>query len=613
METSPVHRISHAESVFESLQNIQQHKLDIDLRVSSEYRQGIIHVRAGTIFAAHSGILHGNGALLSLAQLEDPQIECIDSSEPVQKTIYITLSQVERFLASQPAPPSNLSQKEQETVLQEAQILFFQFQYKKAVEKLVSILRNNRFFYPAWLWQSRILTKKDHIEKALDEAYRWGNQDQDVWKEARKIRPQLDSDETPAQRCIFCWSILTQKNYCSHCHAFLKVTAQPISANLKVPEVQLALTHYYRAYTQDKSIGRVLYAMALGYFNLKDQKRALSCMRIAVKLAPQSTLYKKSLSLLLALAKTHSVVEKTGTAISTVAKHEQKNNNATILIVEDSQTSRKVLSMLFKRLKYNIIEAATGKEAINAVQSNTPDLILLDVMLPDTNGHELLPRLRSHTHIASIPAIMLTGRHDTSDRMQGMRAGANEYVTKPFNPQKLTALIQQYLPQNSAAKTPPQSESLPAEPTVAEPVENKNNSYPLSSSNQAAPPLLKDGAGKSILVIDDSSTSRKVLGMILGRNGFKIDEATTGHDALSIAEKIKPDLVLLDVMLPDMTGFEILPRLKEFEHFKDIPVIMVTGKRTSTDRMQGMLAGSNEYITKPFNPQKLLSLISNYL
>ncbi|WP_136806107.1 response regulator [Desulfosediminicola flagellatus] len=623
MEKSPSPPIANAanvanvESLVNSLKRIQQQKLDVDLRVSNSFRQGIIHVRAGAVFSAHSGILQGNGALLSLVLLNEPLIERIRSSEPVQKTIYIPLSQIERFLSSQPAKVPILSQKEEETLLQEAQTLFFQFQYKKAVEKLVTIVRHNRFFYPAWLWKSRILTQKDHVEKALDEACRWGNHDQDVLREARKIRPQLDSGEAPAQRCIFCWSILSQQNYCSHCHAFLKVTAQPVSSNLKIPEIQLALTHYYKAYTQDKSISRVLYAMALGYFNLKDQKRALGCMRSAVKLSPQSALFKKSLSLLLALAKTQSTVKKPAAITSTVAKHEQQPDNSTILIIEDSQTSRKVLSMLFKRLSYNIIEAATGKEALNAVQSNKPDLILLDVMLPDTNGHELLPRLRNHNHISVIPVIMLTGRHDTSDRMLGIRAGANEYVTKPFNPQKLTALIQQYLPKKSTISNPMEQAQVASTP--AQSPETSQHTNPLHTSavqlsqTKSRPALPKKDSRKSIFVIEDSSTSRKVLAMILGRNGFKMYEATSGRDALTIAQKIKPDLVLLDVMLPDMTGYKFLPRLKIIEHFKDIPVIMLTGKRASDDRMQGLLAGSNEYITKPFNPQKLLSVIGNYL
>ena len=101
--------------------------------------------------------------------------------------------------------------------------------------------------------------------------------------------------------------------------------------------------------------------------------------------------------------------------------------------------------------------------------------------------------------------------------------------------------------------------------------------------------------------------------MVLGRNGFTIHEATTGEEALNLATSIRPDLVLLDVMLPDMTGYTILPQLKELPHFKDLPVIMLTGKSGSTDRMKGMLAGTNEYLTKPFNPQKLLSVIGGYL
>jgi DNA-binding response OmpR family regulator len=101
--------------------------------------------------------------------------------------------------------------------------------------------------------------------------------------------------------------------------------------------------------------------------------------------------------------------------------------------------------------------------------------------------------------------------------------------------------------------------------------------------------------------------------MILERNGFDIFEAESGTDAIHLAQSIKPDLVLLDVMLPDMTGYNVLPQLKQLAHFENLPVIMLTGKTGPSDRMQGMLAGSNEYLTKPFNPEKLLSVINGYL
>ena len=101
--------------------------------------------------------------------------------------------------------------------------------------------------------------------------------------------------------------------------------------------------------------------------------------------------------------------------------------------------------------------------------------------------------------------------------------------------------------------------------------------------------------------------------MLLNRNGYHLYEACSGQEALNLAPTIKPDLVLLDVMLPDMTGYAILPLLKELPNFADLPFIMLTGNNKATDRLKGMLAGSDEYLTKPFDPQKLLSVIKTYL
>jgi len=114
-------------------------------------------------------------------------------------------------------------------------------------------------------------------------------------------------------------------------------------------------------------------------------------------------------------------------------------------------------------------------------------------------------------------------------------------------------------------------------------------------------------------VIEDSQTSRKVISMVLSRAGFQILEASTGLEGIKLGGECTPSLVLLDVMLPDMNGYEILPQLKAMSHLMDVPVIMLTGRTGSTDRVMGMRAGASEYLTKPFNPQKLVEILNKYL
>ncbi|SHO50271.1 Response regulator receiver domain-containing protein [Desulfopila aestuarii DSM 18488] len=617
--------------LIEQLKSYQHNLESVDITVSKGRHQGIIHVRDGEVLSAHIGILHGNGAILSIVQIQGAEINSVPTQSAVQKTVFITIDQIDRFLKTQRTTSHPAEDLDEEKLLEEAKSLFFRFHYKEAVDRLVAILRHNRFFYPAWLWQSRILTRQDYISRAIDEAYRWGNHDQDVWREARKMRPQLTTSDTQVKRCIFCWSILQAGSSCSHCKASFSISAMQPSKDLKQDEIRFALTCFDQAQRSDPRNSRTAFALALGHFNLKEHHKALGYLESAVQLSPKIPLYSKSLSLLRSIIKAEELRQQP--VVSTPAVQTMpaelpvdSSTNPTILMVEDSMTSRKVLSMLLKRHNYTLLEAASGAEAIKAAASSRPCLVLLDVMLPDTNGHDLLAELRNFEHLREVPVIMLTGRHDVRDRLKGIQGGAQEYITKPFNPQKLTELVQSYVKSATEKQTVTQKKSTPPSPpisqkktkTAATAVNRWATSPVKAPAPEAAkapsePPKAPPPGSKSIFIIEDSRTSRKVLAMLLSRNGYHLYEASSGQEALTLAPSIQPDLVLLDVMLPDMTGYTILPQLKQLPHFANLPFIMLTGNKKATDRLKGMLAGSNEYLTKPFDPQKLLSVISNYL
>lgn len=596
-------------TILDQLQSSRRKGSNLDLRINSKHRKGVLQMRNGQLLSATTGNLHGNGAALALVRLQDAEIELHEESGHVQKTISLSLEQILHYTSSLQPQPQELASADEDQLLDQALLLFFQFKNKQSIELLLRILRQNRFYYPAWLWQSRLLTRQDYIIKALDEAYRWGNDDRDIWREARKMRPQLEDIPESVKRCAFCWSLLEEGTSCQHCKASLIVTGQPLASDIKQEEIQHALGYFHRALEQDPENARIAYTLSLGYFNLKQYEKALPLMREAVKFSPQSSTYRKNLSLLLTLVKANA----RKTEPETQQPVAPGNSKATVLMVEDSKTSRKVLSMLFERLDYSIVEAENGEKALEKARGNAIDLVLLDLMLPDINGHELLPKLREIKGLQDVPVIMLTGRQDSTDRLLGIQSGASEYVTKPFDPQKLTALVQQYIENNkgNAAAAPASltgASARPSEPAAKTAPVLK----PQPTTSPRKPNPVRNGQ-KSIFVIEDSKTSRKVISMILGRNGYHIHEATTGQEALDMAPHIQPDLILLDVMLPDTTGYTILPRLKELQHIQDLPVVMLTGKSAPADRMKGMLAGSNEYLTKPFDPQKLLSVIKGYL
>jgi twitching motility two-component system response regulator PilG len=118
---------------------------------------------------------------------------------------------------------------------------------------------------------------------------------------------------------------------------------------------------------------------------------------------------------------------------------------------------------------------------------------------------------------------------------------------------------------------------------------------------------------KVVLAVEDSNTTRKVITVILKNEGFDVIEAKDGIEALARFNEIVPDLVLLDIIMPGMDGYQVLSTLKNNKNFKNIPVIMLTAKDGLIDKMKGKMSGSDEYLTKPLTPEELMTKIRKYL
>ena len=121
------------------------------------------------------------------------------------------------------------------------------------------------------------------------------------------------------------------------------------------------------------------------------------------------------------------------------------------------------------------------------------------------------------------------------------------------------------------------------------------------------------GMGKKILVVEDSSTQRKIICKMLVHSGYRILEAKDGYEALSIAELEKPDLVLLDIIMPGIDGYEVMAKMKAISDMEQTPIIMLTSRDKLIDKMRGKISGTNEYLTKPFKSKELIEKIEKYV
>ncbi|MFQ6605055.1 MAG: response regulator transcription factor [Fidelibacterota bacterium] len=119
--------------------------------------------------------------------------------------------------------------------------------------------------------------------------------------------------------------------------------------------------------------------------------------------------------------------------------------------------------------------------------------------------------------------------------------------------------------------------------------------------------------GKKILIVDDEEFFIQPIKILLERNGFEIHTANDGMHGLQQARKLRPDLIMLDLMLPGLDGYQVCRLLKYDEKFKNIPVVIVSAKDTDHDKQLGIKSGADSYITKPVNPSHLISEFSNLL
>lgn len=611
--------------ILEYLSSLRLLSSNLDVEIETAQYKGVLQVRGGEVVSARQGGISGNGALFTLLTQKMGTFTATQSVEPVVSDVTVYHEQMVLVCSKIPSPVGVVV--DEAAVLDEAIHLILRFRKKEAVAKLVKLLRFNRFYYPAWLWHSRLMTQVGYLSKAINEMKKWGGHDPQVMVEIAKIVPHIQQGQETVKRCIFCWAIVTTgQEQCECCKCLLS-----ISSKKEIPggnrELEASLIRYEKELSLHPENSRIAYCLCLGKFSLGLREEAQHFLKEALSISPHEQLFLKTSRFLDNIIKVKDRPKKDAPIKKlTVKKNETikkddvspatsrqlatvPSNKKTILVIEDSKTSRKVISLVLKRQGYDIAEATTGREGLAQLTSVLPDLVLLDVMLPDMDGYQILTQIRADNRLKEVPVVMLTGKRSSVDRMKGIASGANEYLTKPFDPAKLVKVLERFMGgDNNKRSTIPVTKA----PAVKLSRSVKKGIRPLGTPEKKASVKPVKTTGPSILIVEDSRTTRKVISMVLARKGYSLTEAVTGTEALQLVETTLPDLILLDAMLPDMSGYDILAQLKGNQKYKKIHVVMLTAKLGATDRQKGLQAGAVAYLTKPFNPEKLLSTVAQY-
>lgn len=264
-----------------------------------------------------------------------------------------------------------------------------------------------------------------------------------------------------------------------------------------------------------------------------------------------------------------------------------------LLLVEDDPVSRKQTTKLLTHPGVEIVTAATGQEAMDLLTTQSFDCVVLDLTLPDMNGFELLCKLEQTAYLnKEMPVIIYTGREMSSEENDLLQKYARTVVVKGAeSEERLLDEVSLFL--HSMVLTMPTEQQK-----IIRMIHDKDE-------------VLR---GKKILLVDDDMRNVFALSGVLGKNGMQVVIAANGEQALQkLASEKDVDLVLMDIMMPVMDGYEAMQKIREQAIFQNLPIIALTAKAMPEDRTLCMNAGASDYITKPLDQEKLFSLMRVWL
>lgn len=228
----------------------------------------------------------------------------------------------------------------------------------------------------------------------------------------------------------------------------------------------------------------------------------------------------------------------------------------TVLVVDDDAGMRNLLGRFMSREGFHVETAADGAAGLRRARELHPDVITLDVLMPELDGWSVLTALKSDPELAEIPVVMLTV---VDDKSIGFALGVSEYLTKPIDRKRLAAVLDKFIPGGDGRDA---------------------------------------GVGRPVLVVEDDEATSRLLQRALVKQGWSVSTAANGRIALERLSESLPSLILLDLIMPEMDGFEFLEELRRRPDASGIPVVVITAKDLSDEDRRRLNGGVTRVVNK---------------
>jgi len=271
---------------------------------------------------------------------------------------------------------------------------------------------------------------------------------------------------------------------------------------------------------------------------------------------------------------------------------------AKILIIEDEEVLLNVLKNKLERQGYEALTAENGEVGLKMIEEQKPDLVLLDILMPKMDGMQVMAELSKKGILPKLPIIVISNSGQPVEIDKAKDYGIRDFLVKAeFDPQEVIDKIKKHLPQSGPSFVGDSNEgggaTDPEVPAVIPEV---------------------DASKYKVLVVEDDQFLRGLMVQKIRKEGFDVTEAIDGEEGFKLAMQVIPHIILLDLILPGMDGFEVLQKIRSNDSIAKIPVIILSNLGQKDDIDKGMKMGATDYLIKAHNtPGEIVDKVKTVL
>jgi len=271
---------------------------------------------------------------------------------------------------------------------------------------------------------------------------------------------------------------------------------------------------------------------------------------------------------------------------------------ARILVVDDILPNVKVLSAKLLSEYYNVIAAYSGREALEKIEKEHPDIVLLDVMMPEMDGFEVCHRIKANPLTAHIPVVMVTALSEISDRVKGLEAGADDFLTKPVNDTALFARVKSLV----------RLKLVVDEWRLRERTSDQLGILQAESLDE-----VNKLEGSKILIVDDLPIEAARLQEILGTENFEVKLQPDPSQILAVTAEDEFDLIIISLTLASEDGLRLCSQIRSNERTRQTPVLLVDDSVDIKKTARALELGGNDYLLRPYDKAELKARVKTLL